>query len=232
MLPVQALLDAGATLMGTTHMDELAYSLNGENVHYGTPPNPACPDRIPGGSSSGSAVSHSIICSYFGQQTCCQAQTSCSVATGIHLRCYMHGMLRRVIRCGIEPCLGSRNGGDGHTESPSAECRSLWVMALWILPWAATQGAVCASPPASAASWGCAPPGAGCPCRAHAPWQRPSTQVSGHVCTTLCPGSSSPDCAQPKLIWLLPFCLMILELSHGSLQELLRTKTTLLQHTP
>ena len=37
-------------------MDELAYSLNGENKHYGTPRNPACPDRVPGGSSSGSAV--------------------------------------------------------------------------------------------------------------------------------------------------------------------------------
>lgn len=53
---MQALLQAGASLAGTTHMDELAYSLNGENVHYGTPINPACPDRIPGGSSSGSAV--------------------------------------------------------------------------------------------------------------------------------------------------------------------------------
>jgi len=53
---VQALLDAGASLKGRTHMDELAYSLNGENMHYGTPTNPACPDRIPGGSSSGSAV--------------------------------------------------------------------------------------------------------------------------------------------------------------------------------
>lgn len=53
---VQALLDAGATLRGKTHMDELAYSLNGENVHYGTPRNPAAPGRIPGGSSSGSAV--------------------------------------------------------------------------------------------------------------------------------------------------------------------------------
>ncbi|GIL82498.1 hypothetical protein Vretimale_11935 [Volvox reticuliferus] len=53
---VQALLDAGATLCGKTHMDELAYSLNGENVHYGTPTNPAAPGRIPGGSSSGSAV--------------------------------------------------------------------------------------------------------------------------------------------------------------------------------
>ena len=54
---VQALLDAGADLAGKTHLDELAYSLNGENIHYGTPVNPACPDRIPGGSSSGSAVS-------------------------------------------------------------------------------------------------------------------------------------------------------------------------------
>ena len=33
-----------------------AFSLNGENARYGTPANPACPDRVPGGSSSGSAV--------------------------------------------------------------------------------------------------------------------------------------------------------------------------------
>ena len=43
-------------MRGRTHLDELAYSLNGENKHYGTPRNPACPDRIPGGSSSGSVV--------------------------------------------------------------------------------------------------------------------------------------------------------------------------------
>lgn len=49
------LLDAGARLAGVTHTDELAYSLNGENAHYGTPVNPAAPGRIPGGSSSGSA---------------------------------------------------------------------------------------------------------------------------------------------------------------------------------
>lgn len=61
----QALLGAGADLLGKTHLDELAYSLNGENTHYGTPVNPACPDRIPGGSSSGSAVSHaSFLLSY------------------------------------------------------------------------------------------------------------------------------------------------------------------------
>ncbi len=52
---VQRLLDGGADLAGKTQCDELQYSLNGENVHYGTPSNPAAPGRIPGGSSSGSA---------------------------------------------------------------------------------------------------------------------------------------------------------------------------------
>jgi amidase len=53
---VQRLLDAGARLVGKTHTDDMAYSLNGENVHYGTPVNPVAPGRIPGGSSSGSAA--------------------------------------------------------------------------------------------------------------------------------------------------------------------------------
>ena len=43
-------------MVGKTQTDELAYSLNGENVHYGTPTNPRAPGRIPGGSSSGSAA--------------------------------------------------------------------------------------------------------------------------------------------------------------------------------
>ncbi|MBP0483538.1 amidase [Sagittula salina] len=53
---VQALLDAGARFVGKTHTDELAWSMYGMNAHFGTPVNPAAPDRIPGGSSSGSAV--------------------------------------------------------------------------------------------------------------------------------------------------------------------------------
>ena len=53
---VERLLAAGARMVGKTHTDELAYSLNGENVHYGTPTNPRAPGRIPGGSSSGSAA--------------------------------------------------------------------------------------------------------------------------------------------------------------------------------
>ncbi|WP_251552069.1 amidase [Neobacillus muris] len=53
---IDELLKNGASLTGTTHTDELMYSLNGENYHYGTPINPRGADRIPGGSSSGSAV--------------------------------------------------------------------------------------------------------------------------------------------------------------------------------
>jgi amidase len=53
---IRLLLAEGASLRGATHTDELMYSLNGINAHYGTPDNPAAPDRIPGGSSSGSAV--------------------------------------------------------------------------------------------------------------------------------------------------------------------------------
>ena len=50
------LLEAGATLVGKTHTEEMAFSLTGENAHYGTPLNPAAPHRVPGGSSSGSAA--------------------------------------------------------------------------------------------------------------------------------------------------------------------------------
>jgi amidase len=52
---VQRLLDAGARFVGKTHTDELAFSMNGRNAHFGTPRNGGAPDRIPGGSSSGSA---------------------------------------------------------------------------------------------------------------------------------------------------------------------------------
>ena len=53
---VQALLDAGARLVGKTHTEEMAWSLTGENAHYGTPVNVRAPGRVPGGSSSGSAA--------------------------------------------------------------------------------------------------------------------------------------------------------------------------------
>src|SRR5262249_45801931 len=48
-------LHAGAHCVGKTISDELAFSLLGENHFYGTPLNAHAPDRVPGGSSSGSA---------------------------------------------------------------------------------------------------------------------------------------------------------------------------------
>lgn len=52
---IQRLLDAGADLIGKAHTNEMAFSMSGKNAHYGTPRNGAAHDRIPGGSSSGSA---------------------------------------------------------------------------------------------------------------------------------------------------------------------------------
>ena len=53
---VQTLLDAGATLIGKTITDEVSLGILGENQFYGTPVNSKAPDRVPGGSSSGSAA--------------------------------------------------------------------------------------------------------------------------------------------------------------------------------
>lgn len=59
---VQKLLDAGARFAGKTVTDEFAFSMNGQNAHFGNPINGAAPERIAGGSSSGSAsaVSHRL----------------------------------------------------------------------------------------------------------------------------------------------------------------------------
>jgi aspartyl-tRNA(Asn)/glutamyl-tRNA(Gln) amidotransferase subunit A len=54
---VARLRTAGAVLIGRTNMTEFAFSGVGINPHYGTPGNPANRRCIPGGSSSGAAVS-------------------------------------------------------------------------------------------------------------------------------------------------------------------------------
>lgn len=53
---VEKLLAAGAHLIGKTQTDELAFSLMGQNAHYPYPINPKAPERVTGGSSSGSAA--------------------------------------------------------------------------------------------------------------------------------------------------------------------------------
>ena len=53
---VQTLLDAGANLVGKTVTDEVSLGILGESAFDGTPLNSKAPDRVPGGSSSGSAA--------------------------------------------------------------------------------------------------------------------------------------------------------------------------------
>ena len=53
---VEKLKQAGALLVGKTNTHEIALGVTGNNPHYGTARNPWDPSRIPGGSSSGSAI--------------------------------------------------------------------------------------------------------------------------------------------------------------------------------
>lgn len=46
----------GARIVGKANLHELCFGSSGINPHYGTPVNPLDPRRVPGGSSSGSAV--------------------------------------------------------------------------------------------------------------------------------------------------------------------------------
>lgn len=52
---VRKFMELGATPVGKTHLNEFAYGLSGRNMHYGNCRHPHHPDRLPGGSSSGSA---------------------------------------------------------------------------------------------------------------------------------------------------------------------------------
>lgn len=85
---VQMLLDAGARFVGKTHTAEFAFSLDGINTHYGTPINPAAPDRVPGGSSSGSvaAVAAGLVDIALGSDTGGSVRTPGSFCGLIGLR--------------------------------------------------------------------------------------------------------------------------------------------------
>ncbi|SAK89877.1 amidase [Caballeronia catudaia] len=59
---VASLQNAGAVLVGTTHMDELACGATGENPHFGDVRNPHDAERMTGGSSGGSAAAVAAGC--------------------------------------------------------------------------------------------------------------------------------------------------------------------------
>ena len=67
-LAVARLRAAGAAIVGRTNMTEFAFSGVGVNPHFGTPVNPAdaAVARIPGGSSSGAAVSVATGAAFIG----------------------------------------------------------------------------------------------------------------------------------------------------------------------
>ena len=91
---VQKLLDAGARFVGKTTTEELAFSLNGDNVHYPQPINSAAPDRLTGGSSSGSiaAVAGGLVDIATGSDTGGSVRAPASYCGLIGLRA-THGRL-------------------------------------------------------------------------------------------------------------------------------------------
>ena len=96
---VQALLDAGASLVGKTVTCEVSMGILGFNPHCGTPPDPAAPGRMPGGSSSGSASA--------------VPAGACDVALGTD----------PAARCGFpRPCAGCTACARPTAEFPSMAC--------------------------------------------------------------------------------------------------------------
>ena len=107
---VQALLDGGCRIVGKTNLHELAYGVTGINRWSGTPRNPRYPERIPGGSSSGSAVAVAA-----GSQGYPAVDFAIGTDTGGSIRipaacCGVYGLKTsygRVNRTGVHPAVSS-----------------------------------------------------------------------------------------------------------------------------
>lgn len=101
---LRVLLDAGAHMLGRTHTEEMAFSLTGENAHYGTPRNPRAPERVPGGSSSGSAaaVAGGLVDFAIGSDTGGSVRAPSSFC-GIYGMRPTHGVLPLTGACPLAP---------------------------------------------------------------------------------------------------------------------------------
>lgn len=115
---VQKLLDGGARFVGKTHTSELAYSMSGHNIHYGTPRNGAAPLRIPGGSSSGSAsaVSNGLCDIALGSDTGGSVRTPASYCGLFGLR-PTHG---RITLAGCQPLCATMDTCGFFARTPQA----------------------------------------------------------------------------------------------------------------
>ena len=104
-LCVDQLLNVGARCVGKVVADEFTYSLDGESQFFGTPLNPKAPDRVPGGSSSGSASS--VACGLADLSLCTDAGGSTRVPASL---CGIWGMrpsLHRISEAGVLPFMPS-----------------------------------------------------------------------------------------------------------------------------
>ena len=170
---VQRLLDAGARFVGKTVTDEFAFSMNGRNAHFGNPLNGAAPERISGGSSSGSAsaVSNHLCDFALGTDTGGSVRAPASHCGLIGLR-PTHGRVSLEGALDLSPSFDTCGwfardigtfarvadvllGADPH---PVATPRLLWPADLWSQVAAAAGGAAEAAARRVAAALGAAWP--------------------------------------------------------------------------
>jgi len=98
---VRSLLEAGCRIVGKTNLHELAYGVTGINRWSGTPLNPRAPGRVPGGSSSGSAVAVAagLVDFAIGNDTGGSIRIP-AACCGV---CGLKPSYGRVSRCGVHP---------------------------------------------------------------------------------------------------------------------------------
>jgi len=159
---VQRLLDAGAAFAGKVITDELAFSMNGQNAHFGAPVNGAAPERISGGSSSGSAsaVSNRLVDIALGTDTGGSVRAPASHCGLVGLR-PTHGRVSLADALDLSPSLDTCGwftrdvpsfarvadvllGADrAPLPAPgSGRVRLLWPEDLWALPTPEAQAAL------------------------------------------------------------------------------------------
>lgn len=100
-LCVDQLLASGARCVGKVVADEFTYSLDGESFYFGTPRNAKAPERVPGGSSSGSAASVANGLADFS--LCTDAGGSIRVPASLCGLWGMHPSLHRISEAGVLP---------------------------------------------------------------------------------------------------------------------------------
>lgn len=116
---VDRILSSDCTIIGKANMHELAYGMTGVNATFGTPINPQWPDRIPGGSSSGSAAA--------------VAGGLCDFAVGTDTG----GSVRQPAICcgvyGIKPTYGRISREGCHPKESSLDCVGVFARTAQML---------------------------------------------------------------------------------------------------